>query len=744
MSFRDLNLKHTYTSEKDNILDDFYIPVLKEAINYKRVTGYFSSGSFMTAAAGLSQFIRNGGHMQFILNIVLSDEDYKQIEKATYNTEEIIEEKLIHDLSQLEDEFKSNYVKLLGWLIAYNYLEVKIGYIKDKQIENAVLHQKIGILTDMESNTISFSGSNNESAYGWVYNSEKFKVFFSWEPNNDVFISQDTTDFNELWSNQSPKTEVIPFPEAVERKVISIADIESINIDDLLDRITKYQAKRLDENADLSGCFETLRDDYPYASTEFQTGSGYNSVSEGPGVNEYKTIHLREYQHEAIDAWFKSGCCGIFEMATGTGKTYTALGALKQLLEREQKLVTIISVPFLHLANQWEKSLHNMGIKIPVIHVSSANPKWKAELKTKILDNRLDKEKQFIIITTHDSLATSPFIELIHDVKSNIFLIGDEVHSLGTVTRLDALLPLYTYRLGLSATPERYFDELGTQELMRFFNRVVYVFDLHRAINEINPDTGETYLVPYEYYPIFVELTDEDMSEYSKLSGQIAILCNKKDRSKSEQLRLEQLLRERQDIIKNTQTKYPAFEALINDLAKNNKIKQTLIYCSPKQIETVQQLLRRQKGIIQHRFTSKEDAIRRQKKYCNLTEREYLLYKFEKGDYDVLVAIRCLDEGVDVPATRNAILMCSSGNPKEYIQRRGRVLRRAPGKDKAVIYDITAIPSKIDGRDPNIDIKVLKSQLKRLEEFARDALNIGEVEREIFKIRRKYNAYGGG
>jgi len=744
MSFRDLNLKHTYNSEKDNILEDFYIPVLKEAINYKRVTGYFSSRSFMTAAAGLSQFIRNGGRMQFILNIVLSDEDYKQIEKATYNTEEIIEEKLIHDLSQLEDEFKSNYVKLLGWLIAYNYLEVKIGYIKDKQIENAVLHQKIGILTDMENNTISFSGSNNESAYGWVYNSEKFKVFFSWEPNNDVFISQDTTDFNELWSNQSPKTEVIPFPEAVERKVISIADIESINIDDLLDRITKYQAKRVDENADLRGCFETLRDDYPYASTESQTGSGYNSVSEGPGVNEYKTIHLREYQHEAIEAWFKNGCCGIFEMATGTGKTYTALGALKQLLEREQKLVTIISVPFLHLANQWEKSLHNMGIKIPVIHVSSANPKWKAELKTKILDYRLDKEKQFIIITTHDSLATSPFIELISDVKSNIFLIGDEVHGLGTVTRLDALLPLYTYRLGLSATPERYFDELGTQELMRFFSRVVYVFDLHRAINEINPDTGETYLVPYEYYPIFVELTDEDMSEYSKLSRQIAILYNKKDRSKSEQLRLEQLLRERQDIIKNTQTKYPAFEALINDLAKNNKIKQTLVYCSPKQIETVQQLLRRQKGIIQHRFTSKEDAIRRQKKYCNLTEREYLLYKFEKGDYDVLVAIRCLDEGVDVPATRNAILMCSSGNPKEYIQRRGRVLRRAPGKDKAVIYDITAIPSKIDGRYPNIDIKVLESQLKRLEEFARDALNIGEVEREIFKIRRKYNAYGGG
>jgi superfamily II DNA or RNA helicase len=744
MSFRDLHLKHSYTSEKDNILEDFYIPVLKESINYKRVTGYFSSSSFMTAAAGLSQFIKNGGHMQFILNIVLSDEDYKQIEKGVYNPEEIIEEKLIHDLSQLEDEFMTNHVKLLGWLIAYKYLEVKIGYIKDKRIGNALLHQKIGIFTDKEDNTISFSGSNNESAYGWVYNSEKFKVFFSWTQNNDIFIAQDVEEFNELWDNKSLKTEVIPFPEAVKRKVISIVDRESINIDKLLDYIAKCQEKRLNKLVDSTKFSGTQSEVYPHASTESQFKNGFNGVSEGSEVNEYSNIRLRDYQREAIEAWFKNGCRGIFEMATGTGKTYTALGALKQLLEREEKLITIISVPFLHLANQWEKSLHNMGIRTPIIHVSSANPKWREELKTKILDNRLDKEKQFVILTTHDSLATSLFIELMHDVKSPIFLIGDEVHGLGAVTRLEALLPLYNYRLGLSATPERYFDELGTQELIQFFDRVVYVFDLHRAINEINPDTGETYLVPYEYYPIFVELTDEDMSEYTKLSGQIAILCNKKSRSKLEQLRLEQLLRERQDIIKNTQTKYPAFEALINNLVKNNKIKQTLVYCSPKQIETVQQLLRRQKGIIQHRFTSKEDAIRRQKKYCNLTEREYLLDKFAKGDYDVLVAIRCLDEGVDVPATRNAILMCSSGNPKEYIQRRGRVLRRAPGKDKAVIYDITAIPSKIWGRSPNIDIKALESQLRRLEEFAEDAMNQGDVKREIFKVRQKYNAYGGG
>lgn len=741
MSFRSIKIKHSYTSEKDNLLEDFYIPVLKEAIKYKRITGYFSSSSFLTAATGLTQFIKNNGHMQFILNIVLSDKDYDQIEKGTQNPEDIIKETLMHDLDTLEDECRHDPVKVLGWLIAYGYLEVKIGFIKKKRTDNEILHQKIGILTDRENNTISFSGSNNESAYGWVYNSEKFKVFFSWEVNNEVFISQDIEDFEELWANRSMKTEVIPFPEAVEQRVISIAQREPIDIDELLQNIAKTQKKIVDRTNE---SVKFPKDHYHNKQCEV---TNVGPKNRDPRIFErgedYSTIQLRNYQHEAIDAWFQNECQGIFEMATGTGKTYTALAALKQLLERERKLVTIISVPFLHLANQWEQSLHKMGINIPIIHVSSANSKWKDELKTKILDNWLGKERQFIILTTHDSLSSSSFIELMHDVKSPILLIGDEVHGLGAITRLEALLPLYTYRLGLSATPERYFDELGTQDLMQFFGKVVYTFDLNKAINETNPDTGETYLTPYEYHPIFVELTQDDMEAYSILSGQIAILCNKTNKSKSERLALEQKLRERQDILKNTCTKYPAFKELISELVKDNGIKQTLVYCSPQQIKEVQQLLRDQRGIIQHRFTSKEDATRRQEKYCGLTEREHLLDKFAKGDYDVLVAIKCLDEGVDVPATRNAILMCSSGNPKEYIQRRGRVLRRAPGKKKAIIYDVTAVPTTIDGRYAHIDTKMLESQLKRLEEFAKDAMNQRDVERDIFRIRRKYSVYGG-
>jgi len=745
MSFPDLKLKHSYTSEKDDLLEDFYILVLKEAISYKRITGYFSSSSFLTAAAGLAQFIKNNGHLQFILNIVLSEDDYNQIEMGTQNPDEIIENYLIRDLNVFEDECRSNHAKVLGWLIAHDYLEVKIGYVKQKLTGNEILHQKIGILTDRDGNTLSFSGSNNESMHGWAYNSEKFKVFFSWEANNDAFISQDLEDFEELWNNKSTKTEVIPFPEAVRKEVISIAKREPIDIDALLMNIAKAQKKTGDGLDDTINPLNVRIPAYRHEATDtwLQNGSrGVFEMATGTGKT-YDAIRLRDYQLEAIDAWFQNGCHGIFEMATGTGKTYTALGALKRLLEREDKLVTVISVPFLHLANQWEQSLRKMDVGIPVIYASSANPKWKENFKTKILDNWLGKERYFIVLTTHDSLSSDSFIELVHDVKSPILLIGDEVHGLGAVTRLEALLPLYTYRLGLSATPERYFDELGTQELMQFFGKVVYTFDLHRAINEVNLDTGETYLTPYEYHPIFVELTREDMDAYSILSGQIAILCNKKNKTKSDRRVLEQKLRERQDILKNTCTKYPAFRKLISDLAKNDEIKQTLVYCSPQQIETVQKIIRNQRGIVQHRFTSKEDATKRQEKYCGLTEREYLLENFAKGNYDVLVAIRCLDEGVDVPATRNAILMCSSGNPKEYIQRRGRVLRRSPGKEKAVIYDITAVPTVIDGRYAYINTKMLESQLTRLEEFAKDAMNQEDVEREIFRIRERYSAYGG-
>jgi len=705
MTFKELNLKHSYNSEKDNILQDFYVPALKMAGSYKRIAGYFSSSSFGVASEGLSQFIKNNGRMQFILNVILSPQDYEQIEKGLVDPEEIIKSKFLNDLSNIQDECIKNHVKVLGWLIANNYLEIKIGYIKDKTIGNEILHQKVGIFYDSEDNIISFSGSNNESAHGWYYNSEKFKVFFSWELNNNDFITQDIEDFEELWDNKALKTKVISFPEAVKNHLIEISPIEYIDVEKLLEKINVSQKKCLSEQ----------------------------------DASETEQIKLREYQLEAINAFVENDYQGIFEMATGTGKTYTALGALEKLLENEKKLITIISCPFLHLTNQWENSIEEMKLNIPILYASSANVKWKDELIEKILDNRLGKIKQFIVITTHDTVSSKKFIETMNDAKSPIFLIGDEVHGMGSINRIEGLLPIYKFRLGLSATPNRYFDELGTKELLEYFNKTVYIFDLARAINEINPDTNLSYLVPYKYHPLFVELTLDEMDEYSEITTTIAILFSKKNRSKKEQLILEQKLRDRQDILKNAENKFPLFSDLILKLNDENDLFHTLVYSSPQQIQQIQQIIRSCETIIQHKFTSGEDAIKKQLKYNGLTEREYILSNFDKANYHILVAIKCLDEGVDVPSTKNAILMCSSGNPKEYVQRRGRVLRRYPGKKYAHIYDITALPNFSQHRSSHeIENKMIESQLKRIVEFAEDAFNESEVLREIFQIKKKY------
>jgi superfamily II DNA or RNA helicase len=712
MSFQELELKRSYSSEKEDLLQGFYIPVLKEAISYRRITGYFSSSSFFIAARGFSEFIKRGGQLQFILNIQLSKNDYEQIEKGLTTPERIIENTILNDLDSIETACKQNHAQILGWLIARKQLEIKIGYIEKENSHPAIFHQKMGILQDNNENLITFVGSNNESASGWLHNSEKFKVFFNWESLDLDSINEDIDEFNVLWGNTAKKTRVIPFPDAARQHLIKIAPKGVYEVDELLNVIEQLPP------------VSTISDD--------QNSHVYLPKKTPP-------ITLRQYQLDAIDAWFDNKCRGLFEMATGTGKTLTALGALKRLAMQEKKLVVIICCPFLHLVNQWEENLRQMDFHLPIIHASSINPKWNDELIKNSLDNRLGKLNQFIILTTHDTISSDKFIQSIDDVKSPILLIADEVHGMGSVERIDALLEKYNYRLGLSATPKRYFDELGTKKMLSYFDKTVYDFDLHRAINEINPVNNQSFLVPYDYYPLFAELNADEMELYANISRQIAIQYSKKKRTRKEELLLEKLLRDRQDILKNATEKYPLFKELIKELKSKDDISHTLVYCSPQQIQSVQQIIRDLNKIAQHKFTSEEDAIRHQPKYENLTEREYLLKNFDRGNYDVLVAIKCLDEGVDVPSTKNAILMCSSGNPKEYIQRRGRVLRRYEGKEKAIIYDMTAVPNLADARlNPEIEQKIFASQLKRLTEFAKDADNESDVLRKIFALKKKY------
>ena len=700
MSFKDLGLKHSYSSEKDNLLFDFYIPVLKEAISYKRITGFFSSTIFNIAADGMAFFFKNGGKAQFILNIILNPEDYENIHAGITNPERVIQDKIFEDISNIEEICKTNHARLLGWLLAQKLLEIKIGYVENRFMGNEILHQKVGILEDREGNFISFSGSNNESSFGWRYNSEKFKVFFDFDPYKiNQYVQQDMDDFNELWNDKSKKTRVVLFPEAVSQKLIKLGPQNQNELNNLMNEIER----------------------------DFNKGA-------------HRGIKLRNYQLEAIKSWIDNNFVGIFEMATGTGKTLTALGAMKELQQQEPNLIVIIAVPYLHLIKQWEESIGLIKISLPIYPVHGGISKWKDFFLGKILDFDLGRSRGFIVITTHDTCSSEKFLSVIEESSGPILFIADEVHGLGSPINAKGFHPKYKCRLGLSATPERYFDNDGTNIIMNFFHKTVYQFTLKQAINEINPDTLETFLVPYEYHIYFIELTHEEMDLYTEISAQIGMLFNKKTKTRDEENWLEKKLRDRQDILKNADNKYSIFSNLIKELKVMDDIKHTLVYTSPQQIAPVQKIIREIGHLIQHKFTSGEDATKPNTKYGGITEREYILSNFDKGNYEILVAIKCLDEGVDVPSTKNAILLCSSGNPKEYIQRRGRVLRRFPGKEKAIIYDIAALPIINDYRmNHEQERTMILNQLKRLEEFASDAVNESEVKLEIFKIKEIFN-----
>lgn len=708
MSLRDLKLKPCYNSDEDDILNGFYIPALSNSIKYNRIAGFFSSNSFAIAAKGIAKFIINGGRIKLISNVVLSLQDYRTIVRTVRESDidkfekECIrkaEEDFINDINKLEEGLKKDHLKMLSWLLKTGKLELKIAVVT-----NGIQHQKTGILEDEGGNVLSFTGSDNETQKGWLDHTEKFHVFCGWKDGDIFHLESDIEDFNKFWDDKGIKTRVYSASEAFKKNFVKIAPR---NFDEF-----KYLA---------------------------ETSTTKLIETEKEIIHKEQEIILRDYQKEAIDAWFKNNMKGIFEMATGTGKTYTAIEALTSIIEKEKQLIIVISCPFLHLLPQWEKCLSDFKIDIPRIYASSNDLKWREKLTGRILDIKLKRLDKIIILTTHDTFSSENFRYIMKDITYPVFIIGDEVHGMGSTNRLSGFLSSYRFRLGLSATPRRYFDDEGTEEIFSFFGDTVYKFDLHRAINEINPMTGESFLTPYEYYPIFINLSVSEFDEYVKISKIISRLFAMKKKTKKDEYILEKKLRDRQDILKNAENKYEGIRQLLKKMKNENEIKHTLIYCSHKQINRVQDIVRNEGKIIQHRFTSNENATKIRQKYGGLTEREYILNNFDNGLYDILIAIRCLDEGVDVPSTRTAILMSSSGNPKEYIQRRGRILRRFSGKEKAILYDFIAIPDiSVAGIDSKYERKAVESQFKRIEEFVKESLNKSEISRNLFKIRLKY------
>lgn len=723
MSLKQYKVKCEYRSLIDNVVQDFYIPLLKEAVAYKRAVGYFSSSSLVEISKGIAEMAAKGGKIQIVASPYLSNEDIEAIKKGYEDRQKIIENALMVQLKEPVDYYSLERLNLLTCLIADGILEIQVAFIDGKN-EIGMYHEKMGLIEDAEGNKVAFSGSNNESVMGMLVNYEAMDVFRSWgDPGELERVRLKENAFYSIWNNTEPNIKVLRFPK--------VTDV----------MIEKYRRKAPNFDIDREQ-FERRLFHY---SRDIKVAP--TSQKEIVGARVPEDIVLRSYQKEAISIWVGENYRGIFDMATGTGKTLTGLGAVAKLSEDlEDDLAVIIVCPYQHLVEQWVEDIERFHIK-PIIGYSSSSQKdWKKRLSRAVRDQKLRKEKRFFcFICTNATFTNSMVQEEIGKIHSPILLMVDEAHNVGAESYRKLLDDRFTYRLALSATLERHQDEEGTAWLYDFFGRKCIEYPLQKAIEEDK-------LTRYKYYPIVVYLTEEELQQYEQKSYEMTkCLIRGRDGKTKLNHRGEILALERARIVAGASGKLDALREQMASYVKDNNI---LVYCGAthvidekadntaanaediRQIEAVTRILGNELHMSVAKFTSEED----------METRATIKEQFQRGDrLQAIVAIKCLDEGVNIPGIRTAFILASTTNPKEYIQRRGRVLRKAPNKPFAEIYDFVTLPRRLEtvssltSEQAQRDLSLVKSELTRLKEFGRLAMNSMEANDLIWSIQDAYH-----
>lgn len=710
MEYTDINIRTAYETGEDDLIMDFYVPMLANAKRYDRIAGFFSSTSLALAARGAAGLISNNGTMRIIASPRLSSEDIAMINSSVEDPEKLLEDCLLKgiDGSDIADQFCRDHVAALGWMLANGKLEMQIAVVTDSSgrytAEQYLVHQKVGIFYDSEFNAVSFSGSNNETASGWLGNVEEFKTFKSWEPSQLPYLQSDQRKFDALWNHKRKGVRVERLPEAVAERIIEIGkdfDLERIAIQKYFDH-------------------------------------------ESHGGKKLNQLRLFYYQEDAVKKWIDNGQSLLLEMATGTGKTKTAIGCMRHALKHVAKpLLVVIACPQSTLSMQWKADIDSLdlGIEIDSFQVcDSTQHSWKRELRTKCQQLAAGLYDNLLVYTTHQTCSSPDFISIVQSAKRvERFFIGDEVHGMGASKTRNGLLDIYNKRLGLSATPSRWFDDEGSALIAEYFGNNSYTFTIEQALTTTNPRTNKPFLVNYNYYPCFITLTDDELEEYKKLSDRIIRMNNSKDKEEYAEI-LEFLLFKRADIEKEAENKYSELERILARMqeecdAKNEKIRDTIIFVSDGQIDRVLRILKK-RNITAHRFTQSE-GTEASSRFGGVSEREYLIQQFTKGKYQVLVAIKCLDEGIDIPSAHTGIVMASSTNPREYIQRIGRIIRQAPGKTSATLYDMILHPDLSGFRDEalaSFEEKVFRKEMVRVKDLCANALNNTKVLRSIYSV----------
>lgn len=667
----------SYNKAEHDIAEDFYLPCMKTANNYDRISGYFSSTIYIIAWEALKDFISNSGKMRIICSPYVSEADASALSEGySARTDDILTRSIEQEVSAMFDsEVLSAPARLLSYLVAKEIIDIKIAVPSGSESATArrMFHDKVGIFSDIDGNAVGFRGSMNETFKGLSSdgNIESIDVFPNWLDDRDrERLENAKMFFEKLWTYSLPGVVVYPFPQA-----------------------TKELLKQKSSGVEWEQLLEEIK------VTE--------SIADKWKPNHKKDGKKpRKHQTNALEAWVQNNRRGIFEHATGSGKTFTAMCAINDALERNE--VVLVLVPSRDLLKQWDKELHDTLTDKPVYYLlcGDNNSEWRKGNTLRTWTAKTAGTRR-IILSTMDTASSGEFLQKITQ-GDHLFVVADEMHRLGSKKRRKTLRIQSGPRLGLSATPYRYGDPEGTAALFDYFGGLIPPpFTLNDAINS-------GVLTRYFYHPEKIKLTPTEQDDWDAITKEIQKLIARLNVATDSSFninanpRLKQLLINRARIVKNAQGKAPLALKILKEKFRSGD--KWIVYCD--NIEQLQDVLGR---ALDAGFDAYEY-------YAEMHGDRDTTLEYFAANGGVLVSIKCLDEGVDIPATTHALILASSQNPREFIQRRGRILRRSPGKHFAHLYDAIAIPNVEDDENDKA-LSIVTAELSRAIEFGESAEN---------------------
>ena len=694
-SFREIQFETLeFTSDSDYSPKFLYDQILPISKRVDLLLGFFNSSAFNALSKSFSDFILNGGKMRIVTNTEISEEDYKGLFERDLG--EVDYNKITNILvkpNALENEFKEYgdyFYECLRFLIEESRLEIKSTIYIQTDGRFSESHSKRIIFFDGQD-YIMANGSANFTKTGIELNAEDVTITLGWNDPDPNRITNQLKRFENIISGKHPK--YIILPNQILKNLI-LTRSSSLSQEALFKKRDGILRNLLVNKPENTHSFEATKEIYNFKKTEY--------------VGPYLGLRSpRDYQEEAKRKWLDNDKKGLFTMATGTGKTFTAISCLVHEYHNNGSKKNIIIASGHELIEQWEKEMKEAGFRY-LFKWYSKNTRLE---KDKITIKDLNRLNELNIVITYQGLQSAEFQRVIGKDLTEFNVVFDEAHRMAGPNFLTAVSK-YKFKnvLGLSATPLKDWDESGSNEfILQFFQAEKFGYTFDYSMKEAI-DKG--FLCPYNYHPYFVHLEKEEWDEYIELSRQIM-------RAPEGELINKKAAMKRQLLIDQAVSKIPLVIKILKILREENKLKSTLVYCpkgetgdfgdesSERIIQKIAELVRDNfPGLNHHFFTGETNS------------RDLLLEQFSTGEVDLLYAIKCLDEGVDVPHTRNAIFIASGKNKREYIQRRGRVLRKPEGKELAEIYDIIVIPTLSQFQEKeSTGLNMFKNEFKRVEEF---------------------------